>query len=150
MQFDKEKVDMLLDGFKDLEMSNIDQVCGMIYIRSIARQAGCRACVGAWVAYCLEDTGGYVNYLYTQGIAMLSCLFKLDSRGLAFRKLLEKHGAPMFPFSAEPWTRHPYLVLRDAIEERFGYVHGEDPIPVDIAHFQSVQTEESMLELEMA
>ena len=120
----KTVLDTILNGFHELEPSDINQHIGtvaMSYDKDLFKECG--MCVGAWASL----FGDYPDeeewtWDFREGEAILTHVFQFDS-SVTLEELLEKHGAPHDPFGEWEWDISPYDVLRRAAIERFHYFH---------------------------
>ena len=120
----KEKIDALLTGFKELDLDRLDQALGNVY----KKNGECGACVGAWSAVFLglpkyepqrylENQGS--RWRYEDGVEALEKLFGLSNSELEV--FLTNCGAAYDPFGSDDWENPPYPVFRRAVKRKFDY-----------------------------
>ena len=119
----KEKIDALLTGFKELDLDRLNQASEVVF----EEDGACGGCVGAWSAVFLGlpkyqpwDKDRCSFWRFEHGIDALMELFGL--RSIDLEGLLADCGAGTCdPFGPRHWTNPPYLVLHEAVKRRFDY-----------------------------
>ena len=161
-KYDIPKIAKMLEGFRKLPVIKWDQRSGGVFPGnnlSGAPEGECGACVGAWMAYFLEEpvsitSSGDSVWCFEHGRAAFSRLLYITDRGL--RGLLHFNGAPFDPFGTNAWRddfleplETPYHILCATVKELTGYDHKSaiqnEPIAIPMHVFapQSVEVGES-------
>ena len=117
-------LDKILDGFHNLENHSINQIRGTADVDcGEAELRKCGMCVGAWASFFGKYTDEeYGTWDFRVGEQLLVNVFQLSSY-FDLDDLLQKHGAPCYPFGEVEWEVDPYSVLRHAAIEHFNYFH---------------------------
>ena len=129
--FDRERVEQMLDHVRDMDPKAWDQTNGHLSIgkRCWTLRTAAPACAGAIAAFALglpaNVSDGHKVWTWSQGSRGLAKVLGVSQGYLDAQ--LHKNGASRAPFMAPKWRRYIYDVFRDTIEDITGYRHNSEP-----------------------